>query len=315
MTVYSGLTFFEVFWTFFIRMGELLTGKLPFQQLASDELQILVLSTLGATAALVGSFLVLRKMTMLANALSHTILLGIVGVFILSGGSLMAVTTNIYWMLSAALVMGLVTTFLTQFVTTVLKVQEDASIGLVFVTLFAIGVLLVTVLTKNTHIGIEVVMGNVDALRIEDLKLLLLILGINIFLFVLFKKEFFLTTFDPFFARTLGFSTLFFDYLLMVQMSITAVGAFRVVGVLMVLSFITAPVLLARLITYRINRLIAFAIFSSILISFISVALTRHLLTVYGMALSTSGMVVALLFVSYLVVALVRRRYVTQSSV
>ncbi len=79
---YQGVNFFEFFFVFFQRLWGFLTGTLGFHQLANDEIQVIVLSLIGASSALVGTFLVLRKMSMLANSLSHTILVGIVIAFL-----------------------------------------------------------------------------------------------------------------------------------------------------------------------------------------------------------------------------------------
>src|SRR5262249_55175071 len=153
------------------------------------------------------------KMTMLANALSHTILLGVIIAYIFTVGSVADHDTsiNISALLLGSLITGLATTFLTEFLSKTAGLQEDASIGIVFTSLFAIGIILATLLTRNAHIGTEVVMGNVDALQLSDCKLVLVILGINIVSFILFFKEFKITTFDPNLAKSLGISPLIFN--------------------------------------------------------------------------------------------------------
>ena len=134
-------------------------------------------------------------------------------------------------LLIASLVTALLTTVLTQGLMQVMKLQEDASIGLVFTTLFALAVVLVTCFTRNTHIGTEAIMGNVDALHIHDLKLALWIAGFDFLLVILLFKEFKIVTFDSTLATALGFSVAFFNYLLMVMTAATVIGAFRAVGV------------------------------------------------------------------------------------
>jgi len=302
MNPYFGLTFFQVVATFFLRLFYLMTGQLSPAQLASDDIQILVLIAVSTSGAVVGSYLILRRMTMLANALSHTILLGIVGVYVVTntglfeqGGEL-----NIQAMLLAALAMGLLTTFLTQGLTRAFGLQEDASTGLVFTSLFALGVIGVTVLTRSAHIGIEIVMGNVDALHVDDLKLVAIILFLNVALAILFFKEYLITTFDPGLAKSLGFSIVFFDYLLMTQVSITAVGAFRAVGVLMVLALITGPPLIARLLTHRLKTMLLLGVLIGSAVSVVGVAFSRHLLTVYDLPISTGGIVVCVILAFYL---------------
>lgn len=300
---YYGLNFWEFILVFAGRFLALISGQVKFSQLASDEIQIIVLSGVAISSALVGTFLILRHMTMLANALSHTILLGIVFAYLFTGNtSAHGHHTTLYLptMLGAALMTGILTTFLTNLLTKVVRLQEDASIGLVFTSLFALGIILVTVLTRSAHIGLEVVMGNADALQLEDCNLVFLILAINITVFILFFKEFQITTFDPILAKALGFSLVFFDYLLMILTSATSVGAFRAVGVLMVLALITGPSLTARLISHNLKKMLILASLIGCIASFIGVALARHFLSVYDIPLSTGGIVVCTILIIYL---------------
>ena len=83
MSPYIGKTFWEAFFLFFSRLFQFLTADPGTLQMASDELQLLTLMGIAASSALVGSFLILRKMAMLANSLSHTILVGVILSFIL----------------------------------------------------------------------------------------------------------------------------------------------------------------------------------------------------------------------------------------
>lgn len=297
------------FFTFFFQLGkrfiEGIQGKLSVSDLASDEIQILVLLAIAISGALVGCFLVLRKMVMLANALSHTILIGIVMAFLFTKESIFdqshsSGALNMQAMLLASLFTGIATAFLTQFLTKTVRLQEDASIGLVFTTLFALGVILVTLLTRNVHIGTEVVMGNVDALHWNDLRLVYTILFLNVALIFLFFKEYQITTFDSGLSKALGFSIVFFDYLLMIQVSATVVGAFRAVGVLMVLAFLTGPALTARLLTHDLKRMLFLASLIGSLSAVSGVALCRHILSFYGVALSTAGVVVCVMVLFYL---------------
>ena len=300
---YYGQTFVGFVLLFFQRLGELITGRLSLQQLASDEIQVFVLVGVALSSALVGTFLVLRKMTMLANSLSHTILIGIVLAYVASSFvSSHDALAPMPLMLFASLLVGLLTTYLTEFMHKTVKLQEDAGTGLVFTSLFALGVILVTVLTRNAHIGTEAVMGNADALSRDDLFWVFLVAGLNLLLFIVFFKEFQLTTFDPRLAFALGFSPTFFSYLLMAQVSATTITSFRAVGVLLVLAFMTGPPLAARLVTHRLKRMLLVSAVLGSLAALLGVAMTRHILTVSGIALSTSGVVVCALLGVYLAV-------------
>lgn len=303
---YQNTTFGEFILLFFQRMFLLLTGQINISELATDEVQILVLCGIAASSALVGTFLILRKMTMLANSLSHTILLGIVITFVLTVDNLSDLeehrgNINIQAMLFASLLTGIGTTFFTEFLTKNAKLQEDASTGIVFTTFFALGIILVTLLTRQSHIGAEIVMGNVDALHFDDLKLVGIIVLLNLLMIFVFFKEYVITTFDPSLSRALGISTAVFNYLLMAQVSITVVGAFRAVGVLMVLAFITGPTLSARFLSHDLKKILFIGTMMGISASIIGVAISRHVLTVYGNSLSTAGLVVCTIVVLFLI--------------
>jgi len=306
---YHDQTFFDFILLFLQRMGLLLSGQLPIQQLASDEIQVLVLIGTALSSSLVGVFLVLRKMTMLANSLSHTILMGIVLAYFFTSGhdpEHGSMILPMQAMLIASLFMGLLTAFLTEFLCKTVKLQEDASTGLVFTGLFALGVVLVTVLTRSAHIGTEAVMGNADALHIHDLFWVYVIAIVNLLLIYCFYKEYKITTFDPSLAAAMGLSPLFFNYMLMSQVSATTITSFRAVGVLLVLAFMTAPVLATRLLTHRLKNLLIGAAALGSLCALFGVALTRHLLTFYGIALSTTGVVVCTLMASYFIALFVK---------
>lgn len=318
MNPYSDQTFFGFFWTLAQRFLALFSGDFS---LASDEIQIAVLVGLSISSALVGTFLVLRRMTMLANALSHTVLFGIVCAYLVMTYFFQAQgpykTLSIPILMLAAFGTGLLTTFLTEFLTRVMKVQEDASIGLVFSMLFALGIILITLFSKNVHIGTELVMGNVDALQKADVKGIFAVLGINIALFLLLFNGFKITAFDPQLAKALGFSPVFFNYLLMVQTSLTAIGSFRAVGVLMVLAFLVIPVLTARLLTHSLSMLIILSAACGSLASLLGVAISRHVLTCFGVGLSTGGIVVVVMGLMYMgavVFSLGKHRWARQIS-
>lgn len=299
---YTGQNFFGFFAVFVSRFISMISGKTSLESLATDEIQILVFSAIGISGALVGTFLVLKKMTMLANSLSHTILLGIIITYLL-------LPLSSFSLLVASLITAISTTFLMETFNTVMKLQKDASIGLVFSIFFALGIALVSCCSKNVHIGIDLVMGNADALKRSDLTDVFVILGINIVLFLLFFRGFKITTFDPQLAKSVGFSNTFFNYILMMQTSATSVGGFKAVGVLMVVSFFVTPTLTARLLTHNLHRLIWMSVLISLFVSFVGVALSRHCLSVYGIGLSTGGIVVSLLGITFLVTAICATLY------
>lgn len=309
MNPYSGASFFEFFLVLAARLWLCLSGQWEGLAIASDEIQLIVLVGVALCCSLLGVFLVLRRMTMLANALSHTILLGIVFAFLATQGGAGAAHTSyipldLTTLLIAALLTGVVTTFLTQFLVSSIRLQEDASTGLVFTALFALGIILVTLLTRNAHIGTEAVMGNADALQLSDAKLIWLLFAFNIVVMGVFFKEYTVTTFDPALAVALGISPTVFSYLLMVQVSGSVIGAFRAVGVLMVLALLTGPPLIARQLCCRIKPLCWVSMAAGTFCAVVGVALARHLLSVAGLAFSTAGLIVCVLAALFLLTIL-----------
>lgn len=292
MSPYFGKDFFAFFPLFFSRLFQLLTGQLAWGDLASDEVQVLVLSCICIASALVGTLLVLKKMTMLANSLSHTILLGIVTSTLLLS-STGALAMSLPALLVSALITGVVTTVLTLACNRL--VREDASIALVFTSLFALGILLVTLYTRNTHIEVDVVMGNVDALHVHDLRLAFWVVAFVAICVALFFKEWKLLCFDPLLGKSLGFRPGIFQLFLMFLTSCTAISAFRAVGALLFLAFLVGLPLSARLFTADLRQLLFVAMGLGTGCSLVAVALSRHFLTVYHTPLSTSGLTVTLI--------------------
>lgn len=302
MNPYFAKNFFSFLAVLMQRLFFFFSGQLSLQEIASDELQILVLTLISCACGIVGSLLVLKKSTMLANSLSHTVLLGISVSYLIMvffSEQQTQVVIGIYVLLLAAFITAILTTVLTQFLIHSLRLQEDASIGLIFTLFFALGVTVVTMCTKSTHLGIEAVMGNVDALHIDDLKLIFWIVLLNLFVIGIFFKEFKMIIFDPCFATILGINPSVFHYLLMILTAATVIGAFRAVGVLLVLSLLVGPVLIARIFTKRLIPMIFYACAIGSFSSVISVAIARHLLSVHDMPLSTAGLVVFVITTIY----------------
>lgn len=287
------------FWGFFSVLARRLTGNLPLDKLPSDEIQLLVLLGVAFSTVLLGTLLTLKKMTMMANSLSHTTLLGIVITFLLmtTGSDL---HLNSGPLLLAAFISALLTAVLTEMTRDLFKLQEDAAIGLIFTTLFALGIILVTVFTRNAHIGVEVITGNIDALHPKDIVFVWTTACINFFFIVIFFRQWIITAFDEKLAFSLGIPTRLFHYLLMFLTALSLIAAFRAVGVILVLSFLVGPPLMARRFTHKLVPLLFIAIICAFFLSVIGVALSRHFLSVHHTPLSTGGLVVTLISLSYL---------------
>lgn len=263
----------------------------------TDLLQMAVLSAIAISCGLISPFLVLRRMTMFANSLSHTILLGIAIAFLLTG-SLFALPSLLIGALLAALMTALFTAALVR----LFRLQEDASIGLVFTALFALGITVVTLFTRDVHIGIEAVMGNADIIQWADLKLSLSLVGLNLAAILLFYKQFQITSFDSNLAKTLKIPSSIFHFFLLFLVAITCIGAFRAVGVLLVLAFLVGPFLTARLLSHRLPWLLLLTPLIGVAASILGVLLSRVSFEVFALPLSTGGIVATLIGLIYVFV-------------
>lgn len=263
----------------------------------TDLLQMAVLGSIALACGLLGPFLVLKRMTMFANSLSHTILLGIALAFLITGGAFFNIST----LLIGAFIAALMTALFTGGLIRVFRLQEDASIGLVFTALFALGITVVTLFTRDAHLGLEAVMGNADILQISDFKFALSLVGLNLAAILLFYRQFQLTSFDPSLAKTMGIRCGFFHFLLLFLAATTCIGAFRAVGVLLVLAFLVGPFLSARLYCHSLPKLLILTPLIGIIASVLGVVISRVCLDFFGIALSTGGIVATLIGVIYVV--------------
>lgn len=236
--------------------------------MGSLEIQIqLVTIVTAAACALPGVFLVLRRMAMMSDAISHTVLLGIVLAFFLTrdlSSPLLVIGAAAVGVLTVSLVTILERTHL---------VKEDAAIGLVFPALFSLAVILISRFAGNVHLDADAVLLGEPALAPFDrmivfgsdigprgLYLMSGVLIVNLTFIIIFYKELKLSTFDAGLAAALGFAPAILHYALMSLVSITVVGAFDVVGSVLVVALMIAPPAAAYLLTDRLARMLGLSI-------------------------------------------------------
>lgn len=227
------------------------------------EIQLLAV-TVAVACALPGVFLVLRRMALMSDAISHTVLLGIVlGFFVVQD------LTSPLLILGAAAA-GVLTVALVESVRRTGLVREDTAIGLVFPALFSIAVILITRFAGDVHLDTDAVLlgeialapfsrlvvGGTD-LGPRALWVMTAILALNAVFLAAFYKELKLSTFDASLAAALGFSPVLLHYAFMGVVSITAVGAFDSVGSVLVVAFMIVPPASAYLLSDRLGRVIA----------------------------------------------------------
>lgn len=207
-------------------------------------------------------------MAMMSDAISHTILLGIVIAFFITHD------LNSPVLLIGAALMGIMTVYLVEFLQKAKKISEDSSIGLVFPLLFSIGVLLISRYAGDVHLDTDaVLLGELafapfDRLMVNNIDLgpksiyvLTGILILNLCYICLFYKELKIVTFDPLLAGVLGISPAAVHYSLMTIVSITAVGAFNAVGAILVVALMVGPPATAYFITEKLGHMIFASVF------------------------------------------------------
>jgi len=285
---------------------------------AQIEIQLIAM-IVSVACALPGVFLILRRMAMMSDAISHSILLGIVVAFFATqdlSSPLLVV---------GATLTGVLTVILVELLHRTRLVQEDAAIGLIFPLLFSLGVILISRYAGNIHLDTDaVLLGELafapfDRFMVlgrdigpKSLYLMLGILLINLLFILVFFKELKLVSFDAGLAMALGFSPTFVHYSLMTLVSVTAVGAFDAVGSILVVALMIGPPAAAYLLTDRLSILLLLSSLIGIIAS-LSGYWMAHVMD-SSIAGSMASMVGVIFLVTYLfapekgLLALARRR-------
>ncbi len=262
------------------------------------DFQIILVGSLCAVAcALPGCFLVLRKMSMMGDAISHAVLPGIAVAFLFTG------SRSSFPMFLGAACTGILTAVFTQWVSRFGRVDRGAAMGIVFTTLFAIGLILIVQAADHVDLDANCVLYGAMELAPLDTRtilgipipraalsigtVLLLNLGIIIALF----KELRLSAFDSSLSDTLGFSSNLLHYLLMTMVAITTVAAFEAVGSIIVIAMLIVPPATALLLTRRLIPMLGIASGAGILAAILGHASAIGIPSFFGLeSTSTSGM-------------------------
>jgi manganese/zinc/iron transport system permease protein len=237
----------------------------------SIELEIQLVAVIVAVACSVsGVFLVLRRVALMSDAISHTVLLGIVLAFFITHD----ITSPL--LIFGAAAVGVATVGLVELLRRTGLVREDASIGLVFPALFSIAVILIARYAGDVHLDTDAVLlgeiafapfrrfevGGTD-LGPRTAWVMGGILLLNVLFVTLLYKELKLSTFDPGLAAALGFSPLLLHYAFMTVVSITAVGAFDAVGSILVVALMIAPPATAYLLAESLPRVLLLSVLTA----------------------------------------------------
>ena len=254
----------------------------------------LIAILISVACALLGVFLVLRSMSMLTDAISHTVLLGIVLSFFITH------KLDSPLLIVGATLTGLLTVYFVEVLSDSKLVKEDAAIGIVLSILFSVAVILISKYTANIHLDIDtVLLGEIAFAPFHTTEIFgfkiatglingFAILVVNLLFITIFFKEIKISIFDKALALTLGLLPEIFHYLLMTLVSVTSVVSFDIVGATLMISFMVGPATTAYMISKNLKTMLVY----SSLIGVISSIIGYHLAVFLDVSISGSIAVV-----------------------
>lgn len=238
-------------------------------------LRALVTTVIAAiVCALLSCWLVLVGWSLMGDAVSHAVLPGVVIAYIL--GAPFAIGALVFGFLAVALIGAIRGTS---------RIKEDAAIGIVFTTLFAFGLVLISVTPSQTDLN-HIIFGNILGVSTADLIQIGILATVAFVILVLKRQDLTLYAFDPTHAHAIGLSPRFLGALLLGLLALTAIVALQVVGVILVVAMLIIPGATAYLLTDRFGRMLVIAPIMSAASSVIGIYLS------YWIDASSGGLVV-----------------------
>lgn len=201
----------------------------------------------GVFSGIIGSFIVLRGMALMGDAISHAVLPGVAISYILG--------FNLFY---GAVVTGLLTALGIGYVQQNSRIKSDSAIGIVFSAAFALGVILIAKAQSATNLN-NILFGNVLTVRATDMWTTLGVGGLVLLFVFLFYKELLLSSFDPTMAAAYGLPVRVIHYALMVLLTLVTVASLQTVGVVLVVAMLVTPASTAYLLTDRLSTMLVLA--------------------------------------------------------
>jgi len=201
----------------------------------------------GIICGVIGSFIVLRGMALMGDAISHAVLPGVAISYMFG--------INFFY---GAVVTGVLTALGIGIINQNSRIKNDSSIGIVFSAAFALGIILITLAKSATDLT-QILFGNVLAVRTSDMWLTLIVGSLVILVVILFYKELLVSSFDETMAAAYGLKTRMIHYLIMVLLTLVTVASLQTVGVILVVSMLITPASTAYLLTNKLSTMIFLA--------------------------------------------------------
>ena len=225
-------------------LAQFLDGLINYHFLQNALISALVI---GITCGAVGTFIILRSLSLMGDAISHAVLPGVALSFMLG--------INFF---IGAIVFGLLASFIISFIKENSVIKGDTAIGITFSSFLALGVILIGLANSSTDL-FHILFGNILAVQDSDLWLTLGISGLVLGLIGLFFKELLLTSFDPVLAKTMGINVNFYHYLLMGMLTLVSVTAMQSVGTILIVAMLITPAATAYLFTSSLKSMMLLA--------------------------------------------------------
>jgi manganese/iron transport system permease protein/iron/zinc/copper transport system permease protein len=212
-------------------------------------------SIVAVVAGVVGCLVVLKRMAFLGDALSHAMIAGVAGGYLVMK-LLFGAEAHAPGMLLGSLIAAIATVALISFVSRISRVKEDTAIGIMYTGIFALGVVAVSIFRHYIHIDLmHFIMGDVLGVADSDLWVSAFVAAFVLTLLILFFRHFQLATFDPVMAASIGLPVLLIDYVLTTCVSLVVVSAVSMVGVILVVGLLITPAATAYLLSDRLDRM------------------------------------------------------------
>ncbi|MFK7767516.1 MAG: iron chelate uptake ABC transporter family permease subunit [Mariniblastus sp.] len=219
----------------------------------------LIVGTLvSIVCSVVGCFIVLRKMSFLADAIAHSMLAGVIAGYLLikiiSGQE-----AELGAMLIGAIIAGILTVAMVGFVTRFSRIKQDTAIGIMYTGIFALGAFAISIRSIGSMIQVDIyhyIVGSVLSVPDQELWLLAIVASFVLSVVILFYRPLQLTSFDPIMAASIGIPVLAMEYLLTACTSLVVVSGVQIAGVILVVALIITPAATAYLLSDRLDRMI-----------------------------------------------------------
>ena len=269
----------------------------------------------AVSCALLGVFLVLKNMAMVADALSHTVLLGIVLGYFIAGD----LDSPILFV--GAALFGVMTVYAIEYVVNKFAIQSDAATGLVFTLLFALAIILISKYARNVHLDVdvvlsgEVVFATLNTMEIFGIQVpisfarMFVMLVINLAFVAVTYQQLKVSIFDPVYAKSIGVAVGFLNLVLMTLVSITTVVAFDTVGAILVISLMVAPALSAHLLSKRLSIMLLVALLYGVINSVLGYYVAIYFNVSISGTIAFAGFVTFLLTLLFAPSGLIGKRF------